>query len=173
MHGRTLRPEPGFVDLITVIVSLDRLAHLRGESREIVGRKQSAVRLHVIADTARDWTTIEIVACGHQARRDDCCVCLLTPDVRPERSRGSVRARSACTKMSPTFGTSPPGRKTRFASGHCEKIGARVLMYCTLNSSMRKTVGELDRRFHYFGECLRSELIERHDTGIENGRNCG
>src|SRR4029078_9838591 len=38
--------------------------------------------------------------------------------------------------MSPTWGTSPPGRKSRLASGHWEKIGERVFMYSTLSSSI-------------------------------------
>ena len=61
-----LRPKTGFVNLIATIIGGDWLAHLCGETREVAGSDQSAVFLHVIADTFGDRAFVKVVARGHQ-----------------------------------------------------------------------------------------------------------
>src|SRR6185295_1127031 len=65
-HRGALRPETGFINLETAIVSLDWLADLRGKLCKVFRGDQSAIRLHVITDATGDGTTIEIVTCGHE-----------------------------------------------------------------------------------------------------------
>ena len=89
-ESRTLRPEAGFVHLVTAIASLDWLAHLRRELCKVVRGQQTAVCLHVVADTTCDWTTIEIVARCHQT-----CVTIVSRTLRREAFGLDDRAQGA------------------------------------------------------------------------------
>ncbi len=168
---RTLSPETGFIDFITAIARLDWLAHLRRKFCKIIRRKQSAVGLHVSADAARDWTTIEIVTRGHEAgvtivSRASRCKTLgfdylaqrarqvsLHEDIADFRHFTARQENAFCIR---------PLRKDR--RSRPDVIHSQFVEW--------KAVGELNGRFHYFGQRLRSKLIERDDAGVEHCGHC-
>src|SRR5690349_533563 len=63
--GWTLCPKARFIDLVTAVVSMNRLTGLCSKLREVLGCNQAAMILHIIADTFCNRTSIEIIARRH------------------------------------------------------------------------------------------------------------
>ena len=71
---------------------------------------------------------------------------------QPQQSRAACVRDLPARKCRQPLAFRPFGRKTRLASGHCEKIGARVLNVLHAQLVNREAVGEFNRRLHDFGE---------------------
>ncbi len=147
-HHRALRPKASLVDLIAAIDAFRRRAHLRVPAREVSGREQPAVRLHVIADAFSQRTSVEVIARRHQSGMTTVGgVSLFGGGNRAHRAR-----QIGLHKNVADFGHCAVRQKDAFRVGPLRKDRRARLNVLHPKFVNGKSVSELDCRLHDFSK---------------------